>query len=186
MTQRYLTFAFLQPEPDDHWINRATGYFSAHNKCHVELFFESLNQCFSIVWGETARFRPKCLSNPQYEIVSIAVPAKEYNDCLAYCQRVAALGCRFDDYGMWASYVPCCARSVAAGTTEQLQKTFCSKLLVEALHAAQSPEVHDLHPSGATPSRLYSALLDSPRRVCGSVPFKRRDMALHALVMKKT
>ena len=66
---------------------------------------------------------------------------------------------------MWESYVPCCACSVAAGTTEQLQKSFCSKLLVEALHDAQSPEVHDLHPSGATPSRLYSALLDLPRRV---------------------
>ena len=23
--------------------------------CHVELFFKSTNQCFSIMWGETAR-----------------------------------------------------------------------------------------------------------------------------------
>ena len=186
MTQRYLTFAFLQQEPDDHWINQATGYFSAHNKCHVELFFKSLNQCFSIVWGKTACFRAKCLSNPQYKIVSIMVFTKEYNYCLAFCQRVAALGCRLDYFGIWTSYVPCCVRSVASGTTEQLQKTFCSKLLVEALHAAQSLEVHNLHPSGATPSRLYSALLYLPQQVCGSVQFKRRDMALHAFVVKKT
>jgi len=48
-------------------------------------------------------------------------------------------------------------------------KTFCSKIITEALQFAGSPEVRHLSPSAVTPSRLYEAVKDSERRVCHAV-----------------
>ena len=52
-SHRVLTLAFLRPSEQDHWVNRLSARVSAHPFCHVELFFESVQQCFSVMWGET-------------------------------------------------------------------------------------------------------------------------------------
>ena len=69
MVSRTLTLAFVRVTPRDHWRNRLTAAVSRHKVCHVELHFESTNQCFSILWGETAGLRCKSLANPHYELV---------------------------------------------------------------------------------------------------------------------
>jgi hypothetical protein len=82
--QKILTIAFLRSGAGDHWVNRLTSRVSTHPFCHAELFFESINQCFSIVWGETAGFRAKNLGNPNYQLVSLAVSQREYEACLEF------------------------------------------------------------------------------------------------------
>lgn len=175
MSQRLLTIAFLSPNPDDDWVNRLTALASTHHFCHVELFFESLNLCFSVVWGEKAGFRAKNLSNPNYRVVSLSVTAREYDACLQFCQSVATQGLGFDNQGMWLAWCPI---QPCASPSQQTGATFCSKIITEALQFAGLQEVEDLSPASATPSRLYESLRGSTRMVCGSVPFKR-----HAFMM---
>lgn len=174
-----LTLAFLRPVPDDHWVNRLTGYVSAHPFCHVELYFESIHMCFSIVWGETACFRSKNLSNPNYSLVSLSVTSKEYDACLEYCRSAGGLGLGFDDRGMWASWFPsalCCAS--CEPSSQHKRMTFCSKIITEALQFAGLHEVEHLTPAAATPSRLFECVRASSRIACNSVPSKRQALVL--------
>jgi len=167
---RTLTFAFNVPTPDDPWMNRVTASISRYPVCHVELFFETVNQCFSIMLGEPAGLRTRNLSNPNYKILSITVSQNEYDTCLGFCQSASTWGLAFDNYAMVRSvYAPGCCEpsSQAAG------KTFCSKIVTEALQYANIPEFDHLNPALTTPSRLYHAVSKSPRLVCSSVPFKR-------------
>jgi hypothetical protein len=176
--QQILTLAFLVPADDDFAVNRLTARVSTHPFCHAELFFESVNQCFSIVWGEIAGFRSKNLSNPNYRLVSLAVSVKEYDACLEFCRVASARQLRFDDGGMWRAWLPpelscgccCSASSVVCG------RTFCSKIITEALQSAGVREVQHLLPSHTTPSSLYSAIAPSSRVVCSGVPFKRQAL----------
>jgi len=167
--------AFLRPVVDDHWVNRLTGRVSRHPFCHVELFFESLNQAFSVIWGETASFRAKSLSNPNYHVLSLGVSVKEYDACLEYCRACSSHGLGFDNMGMWRAWFPpvvsctfCDASSQAKG------RTFCSKVITEALQFGSVGEVSLLLPSATTPSMLYEALSGSPRIICSGVPYKRQ------------
>lgn len=179
MAQRVLTLAFMRPAPDDPWLNRLTGWASRHDLCHVELHFETVNQCFSIMTGERAGLRARNLSNPNYVLVSLSVPTGEYESCLAYCRRVHDMGLVFDEGGMWRSYfgTTCCEQH-----SHTQGRTFCSKVVVEALQYANSQEVQLLNPSSTTPSRLYDAVYRSPRLVLNSVPFKRRAITARGVV----
>ena len=179
MAKRTLTLAFLSPTPDDHWVNRFTGYVSKHPVCHVELFFESINQCFSIIWGEMASFRSKNLSSPHYQIISLGVTMKEYDACLQFCYSASNERLVFDNTGMWLSYFPVVC--MQQGSIQRGQ-TFCSKIIAEALHFAGVSEIQHLSPSYSTPSRVYEALSHSPRRVCNSVPFKRHVLETQAIM----
>jgi hypothetical protein len=174
--QRILTLAFLRSNPEDHWINRLTARVSAHPFCHVELFFESIGESFSVVWGETAGFRSKNLSNPNYELISLLVTQKEYDTSLEFCRTVSKHALRFDDHGMWLSWCapanPCCGACDSSSSVKGI--TFCSKIITEALQFAGVREVETLRPSAATPSRLYSCVRHSTRMACSSVPFKRQ------------
>lgn len=173
-SHRVLTLAFLRPADTDHWVNRLSARVSASPFCHVELYFESVQQCFSVMWGETAGFRAKNLSNPNYELVSLLVTPKEYDTCLEFCRSSANQQLPFDDRGMWLSWFlsasPCvsCDRS-----SHDVGGTFCSKIITEALQFAAVREVLDLRPAAATPSRLYACVRGSTRMACGSVPYKR-------------
>lgn len=175
MDRRILTIAFLRPSPDDHWANKLTGRVSRHPFCHVELFFESLNQSFSVVWGETAGFRFKNLSNPNYHVVSIGVSLREYDTCLEFCRTCTTHALEFDDTGMWRSWFPrvltctCCD-----GSSQCKGRTFCSKIVTEALQFAGVAEVASLIPSATTPSTLYQAVSTSSRIICSGVPYKRQ------------
>lgn len=99
MTQKTLTLAFLSPTETDHWVNRLTARISKYKFCHVELFFEDINQCFSVYWREKCVFRPKSMANPSYEIISFAVTKQEYQDCFDFCREAVSRGIAFDDPG---------------------------------------------------------------------------------------
>lgn len=177
MNQRILTVAFLRPVAEDHWVNRLTGRVSRHPFCHAELFFESLNLCFSIVWGETAGFRFKNLSNPNYSLVSLGVSSQEYDSCLEYCRSSSNHMLQFDDRGMWRSWFPSCLScTMCDGSSQQRGVTFCSKVITEALQFAGVGETHALLPAATTPSSLYQVLHASPRVICSGVPYKRQAM----------
>jgi hypothetical protein len=183
--QRILTLAFLRPSPDDHWINRLAARASTHQVCHVELYFESLQQSFSIMWGETANFRAKNLSNPNYTLVSLSVSAKEYDASLEFCRSASSLNLAFDDRGMWGSWLsPVLGCSACDATSQQRGLTFCSKVITEALQFAGVREVESLRPAAVTPSRLYECVRHSPRVACNSVPFKRQALSMLALPVK--
>jgi hypothetical protein len=173
--QRILTLAFLRPSPDDHWVNRLAAHASAHPFCHVELFFESIQQSFSIMWGETAGFRAKNLSNPNYQLISLSVTGKEYDTTLEFCRSAANQMLAFDDRGMWHSWffgVVCCCEP----NSQQRGSTFCSKIITEALQFGGLKEVENLRAPAATPSRLFECVRKSPRVACNSVPFKRQAL----------
>lgn len=173
--QRILTLAFLVPTPDDHWLNRLTAKVSTHPVCHVELYFESINQCFSILSGEKAGFRCKNLSNPNYQLVSLLVSSNEYDHTLEFCRSVANQDMCFDERGMWASWFPsvlCC--SSCDYNSQHKGMTFCSKIITEALQFAGVREVQQLVPACTTPSVLFASVRLSSRMACSSVPYKRQ------------
>lgn len=174
--QRVLTLAFLRTDPNDDWVNRLTAGVSTHPFCHVELYFESVGQSFSIISTEQAGFRNKNLSNPNYELISLLVSQKEYDNCLEFCRTVATHNLRFDNSGMWWSWFaplnPCCS---ACDTPSKAKgSTFCSKIIAEALQFGGVKEIESLRPSASTPSRLYECVRHSSRIACNSVPFKRQ------------
>lgn len=158
-----LTLAFLRPAADDKIMNRLTAWASRHGICHVELVFEG-GLAFSI-YKETGPFlRQRSMSNPGYEFVSLSVSQKEYRAALQFCRSAVAEGYAFDDRGLYlASVHPggCMDKPSSA-----LGKTFCSKIIAEALQFADVEEVDSLYPSSVTPSSLYAAVKDSQRRVC--------------------
>lgn len=170
---RLITLAFLSPTESDHWVNRLTAYVSQHPFCHVELFFESVQQSFSIMLGETAGFRPKNLSNPNYTLISLCVSGKEYDACLEFCRSVSSQNVTFDDRGMWLSwfFAPVCCSDQSS---QAKGVTFCSKIITEALQFGGLREVEHAVPSQVTPGVLYQMLRGSNRIACNSVPFKRQ------------
>ena len=175
MSGKYvLSLAFVSPTPDDHWLNRLTAWASRHPFYHVELHLETVDKCFSIQFGDTARLRTKSMANPNYRIVSLSVSSHEYENCLQFCQAAETWDLGFDDPGMYRSWygTGCCESS-----SQMVGRTFCSKIITEALQYGHVPEVEHLNPALATPSRLYAAVASSPRVVCSSVPFKRESLA---------
>lgn len=182
-TKRVLTLAFLRPTLDDPFMNRLTGRVSRHNVCHVELHFDLLNQCFSIIYGEHASLRFKNLSNPNYELVSISVTAHQYENCLNFCKSMSQKKLDFDDHAMYRSFLcpGCCERR-----SSDVGKTFCSKIITEALQHAGVPGFVDLNPAVMTPSRLMDVAMDSPFKICNSVPYKCQAMINTGVVTLNT
>ena len=183
-----LGLAFLHPsaDADEPWMNRLTGWVSSHNVCHVELYFPTLDQCFSVQSGGVAQLRHKQLSNPGYTVVTLGVSRKEYDDCLCFCK--GAVGIPFADAPMLRAYVhglvtPTPILACAESSSQASGATFCSKIVTEALQFADVREVADLHPACSTPSRLLVAVSGSERRVVGSVPYKERSMLAKAVTM---
>lgn len=168
-----LTLAFLSPEKQDPWVNRLVAWASSHPFCHVELYFDTTNQCFSIQYGEVARLRKKTLANTAYEIITLNVTYKEYAECLLFCNRMSLATITFDDSAMWMSYFYVNNTDHDSITKK---KTFCSKIICEALQYAKVPEVEGVNPCSATPSRLYDCVCKSNRRMCASVPYKREQL----------
>ncbi len=174
-----LTLAFFHPLPDDPWINRLTAMVSRNDVCHAELVFDgggAQTQAFSIQHGTTASLRPKTLSNPAYELVTLSVSAQELAACKEFCANASKQEYGFDDVGMALSVVHpggCCGRSSA-----QVSKTFCSKIITEAMQFAEMPEVQRMHPSSTTPSMLLEAVRESQRRVCHTVPSRMRALKM--------
>jgi hypothetical protein len=171
--QRTLTLAFLRPAPDDALMNRLTARASKHGICHAELVFDG-GVAFSIYHDQSPFLKHRTMSNPGYELVTLSVSNREYKSAYGFCQSVVAEQYKFDNAGLWLASVhpggcldkPSC----------RLGKTFCSKIITEALQFADVCEVRDLYPSATTPSRLYEAVKDSGRRMCHTVrPMQNLD-----------
>jgi hypothetical protein len=162
-----LTLAFLRPPPDEDDIeNRLTAALSWHGICHVELVFDG-GVAFSIVQDGVAGLRHRTFSNPNYETVTLSASASEYQACLRFCRDAHARQLKFDRVGMYLSALHpggCLHRDSLA-----LGKTFCSKIITEALRHAGVAEAKGLEPSCTTPSSLYAAVRASQRRMCHSV-----------------
>lgn len=168
MTARNLTLAFFSPTVEDDWMNRLVARVSKYPYCHIELYFESTNQCFSILYGGKAELRTKTLQSPCYEIVTLGVTLQEYDACLNFCRNVSKQTITFDNIGMILSWFK-------LGFTKK-DKTFCSKIICEALQYAKVEEVKNRLAYGCTPSRLYGDVMHSKRRICASVPYKCEQM----------
>ena len=163
---RVLTLAFLRPVPGEDRMNDLTARAGEHGMCHAELVFEG-GLGFSIQYAEPTRMRQRTFSNPGYEMVSLSVSHMEYSACAQFCSRAVKEAYPFDSWGMYLATVHpggCSDRPSSA-----VGRTFCSKIITEALQFAEVPEVAHLSPSAVTPSRLYAAVKDSERRVCHSV-----------------
>ena len=161
-----LTLAFLRPSRDDILMNRLTALASRHGVCHAELIFEG-GQAFSIYHGQTPSLRQRSMGNPGYELVTLSVSCSEYKSAYQFCQSTVAEQYAFDDWGMYVATVHpgwCLDKS-----SSRVGRTFCSKIITEALQFADVPEVAGLSPSATTPSRLYAAVKDSGRRMCHTV-----------------
>jgi hypothetical protein len=177
-----LTLAFLRPAPDDNMVNRLTARLSKHGICHVELVFEGM-LAFSIYHNSTPFLKQRTMANPGYEFVSLSVTPKEYRAALQFCRSAVAEAYAFDDRGLYlASVHPggCLDKPSSA-----VGKTFCSKIVTEALQFADVEEVDHLYPSAVTPSSLYAAVKDSQRRVCHCVKPARRDACAPASAAMK-
>jgi hypothetical protein len=170
---RVLTLAFLRAAPDEEdVVNRVTARLSRHGFHHVELVFDGC-MAFSIYHGGGAGFRERTLSNPNYELVPLAVSAAEYRACAQFCANASQKGLGFDSLGMYCAVLhPGCECWPERGS-ERVGATFCSKIIVEALQFGGVREADGLPPSGTTPSSLYAAVRDSDRRVCDSVRVQR-------------
>jgi hypothetical protein len=175
MANRLLTLAFLRPPPDDIFENRLTAAFSTHGICHVELMFDN-GAAFSIIQEEkVAALRARTLSNPRYETVTLSVTPAEYQACLAFCKTAHARQLTFDALGMYLCTIhPRCIQR----SSLELGKTFCSKIITEALSHAGVREAQGLVPSATTPSALYAAVRASPRRMCHSIRLGNHPLKL--------
>jgi hypothetical protein len=158
-----LTLAFLRPSAQDECMSRLAAAASKHGICHVELVFDG-GLAFSIYHDRAPFLRQRSMSNPGYELVSLAVQPREHQAALQFCRSVVAEGYEFDHMGLYLATVHpggCLERSSSSA-----KKTFCSKIITETLQFADVEEVKNLSPSATTPSRLYAAVKDSSRRVC--------------------
>jgi hypothetical protein len=172
-----LTLAFLRPPSDDILMNRLTACASKHGICHVELVFEEC-VAFSIYHKGTPFLRKRSMANPGYEFVSLSVEPREYKAALQFCRSAVADGYAFDDLGLYlASVHPGLCMDKPTST---VGKTFCSKIITEALQFADVEEVQGLCPSAVTPSVLYGAVKNSERRVCYCVRPSKREAGVAA------
>ena len=174
--QRVLTLAFLRPGVNDPSFNHLVASMCKHKICHAELLFED-NRAFSIFAGQQVFFKPRTLSNPDYELISLSVSAMEYTSVYGFCQQAADSCLGFTDVGMVASYLqPKACPFIHTSASLHTGSTFCSKIVTEALKFGGLPEVERLIPCTTTPSCLYDAVRDSPRKLLCSVPYKRDQL----------
>ena len=174
----FLTLGFLSPDPDDHPLNRLVAKVSQHPFCHVELELGD-GRAFSIFDGGTVFLRQKTFANPNYVLLSVAVTEAEHAAVSKFCADSVANKLEFDNTGMFGAYFrPRCVPNTPSLHTG---KTFCSKIITEALQRGGIPEVARMNASCVTPSALYTALRGSERLSIGSVPARHQQLMRHAM-----
>jgi hypothetical protein len=182
---RMLTLAFVRPGPRDPVFNRIVARMCRHGICHAELVFED-NMAFSIFAGQQVFFRPRTLSNPDYELVTLSVSHAEYASAYCFCKQAAENAIGFTDVGMLAAYFqpkgcPC----INTSSSLSVGHTFCSKIVTEALQFAGVKEAEALSPCTTTPSCLYEAVRDSQRKLLCSVPYKCEQLRHSGVISGK-
>lgn len=174
---RVIILAFLFPGQDEKSrLNRMVARVSQHATCHVELVFED-DMAFSIFAGETVFFKRRTFANPCYSLLSVSVTQAEYSSLYSFCQAAATQEIGFTDVGMVMSYLqPTYCPVFYTTPSSESGLTFCSKIVAEALQFGGVPEVDHLVPCTTTPSCLYAAFLESPRRILSSVGHRRERL----------
>ena len=175
--QRIITLAFLFPsERDDSRLNKLVARFSKYKTCHVELVFED-DMAFSIFAGTNAFFKQRTFSNPDYSLVSVSVSHLEYSSLYTFCQSAVTHELSFSDFGMVLCYAqPRQCPIFNTAPSMETGSTFCSKIVTEALLFAETPEAEHLIPCTTSPSCLYEAFKDSPRRIISSSGYRQQQL----------
>jgi hypothetical protein len=175
--QRIIIMAFLFPNSNDNsQLNKLVAGISKNSTCHVEIVFED-DMAFSIFAGSNIFFKQRSFSNPDYALISLSIPQAEYTALYNFCQSIVTHNIGFTDLGMVCSYLqPRHCPFYNTAPSVQVGYTFCSKIIAEALQFAGTPEVEHLIPCTTTPSCLYDAFKDSPRKILSSVTYKREQL----------
>lgn len=181
---RIIILAFLFPEGSDNpLLNRVVAKVSKYKTCHVELVFED-DMSFSIFAGSRLFFKKRTFSNPEYHLLSLSVSHAEYASLYSFCQSASTHDLGFSDVGMYMCYLqPQQCPVFNTSPSVEVGHTFCSKIVTEALHFAGTPEVEDLIPCTTSPSCLYGAFKDSPRRVLSSVGYRQEQLRQVGVVL---
>ena len=174
---RILIMAFLFPnEGDKALLNKLVASICTYKTCHVEMVFED-NMAFSIFAGSKLFFKQRSFSNPDYSLISLSISHIEYTALYNFCQSVVTHNLGFTDVGMVLSVLqPTHCPFLNTAPSVQVGYTFCSKVVTEALQFAGTPEAEHLIPCTTTPSGLYAAFKDSPRKILSSVHYKQEQL----------
>ena len=175
--QRILTMAFLFPIGSDNPpLNKLVAGICKYKTCHVEMVFED-DMAFSIFAGCNLFFKQRSFSNPDYSLISLSIPHTEYMALYNFCLSAVTHNLGFTDLGMVLSILqPTHCPFLNTAPSVQVGYTFCSKIVTEALQFAGTGEVQHLIPCTTTPSCLYAAFKDSPRKIFSSVGYKREQL----------
>jgi hypothetical protein len=156
---------------------------SKHKTCHVELVFED-DMAFSIFAGSNLFFKQRSFSNPDYVLIPLSISNAEYTNIYNFCQSAATHDIGFTDFGMVFSYFqPKHCPFINTAPSMQVGRTFCSKIVAEALQFAGTPEVEHLIPCTTTPSCLYESFKDSPRKIMSSVGYRMEQLRQIGVVL---
>lgn len=182
--QRILILAFLFPNGSNTLsLNKLVAGISKFKTCHVELVFED-DMAFSIFAGTTLFFKQRSFSNPDYSLISLSIPSAEYSALYGFCQSAVAHNLGFTDFGMVMSVLqPTHCPVLNTAPSVQIGYTFCSKIITEALQFAGTAEVEHLIPCTTTPSCLYGAFVESPRKILSTVSYKQQQLRQVGVVM---
>ena len=156
---RALHVLFYKPSADDHWLNRLVTTV-APPFSHCDLQFED-GMATSVYQRETVYMESKSLSRDNYERVSIAIDEGEHERIRDFCVRAHRAKVEFDPLGMALCAMP---RGAAKLRGEPpLDRTFCSRYVMEALQQSGRAEFLEHDAATMTPSALYKMLKEYGR-----------------------
>eukprot|EP00961_Rhodomonas_salina_P008497 115836-Rhodomonas_salina.1 len=95
--KRKLNVMFYKPPAGDVLLNRMVAFVDPPYS-HVELCFED-GSATSIFHGENVFLQPRTYSNPNYTIVTLSIPAANYNIALQHCLAAKKRGVAFHSAG---------------------------------------------------------------------------------------
>ena len=182
--QRILTMAFLFPMGSDNpLLNKVVAKICKYKTCHVEMVFED-DMAVSIFAGSNLFFKQRSFSNPDYSLISLSIPSAEYSALYGFCQSAVTHNLGFTDFGMVMSVLqPTHCPVLNTAPSVQIGYTFCSKIITEALQFAGTAEVEHLIPCTTTPSCLFGAFVESPRKILSTVSYKQQQLRQVGVVM---
>jgi hypothetical protein len=151
-----------KPQPGDHMLNHLVRFCDGPFS-HSEISFEDGMAC-SVFNGEQVFLEHRTYKNPNYVPVTLLLKQEQYTKVREFCARNARDGVGFDQFGMFASILPVHV-SVA-----RKDRTFCSRLVTEALQHGGVACVQHLDPARTTPSGLHAVLAAASPGVIDTVP----------------
>jgi len=174
-TSQAVHILFLQPDRQDHWLNRLTGFVGklihGRGACHVEICIPDGNQYLncSIYNGERVVLNTtKTFANPGYVVHTISLGSDQIARIKAYVAACHAQGLKFDSMGMYLAMSP-------INLPRNSKGTFCSRLVCEALQKGGVQAVQHLDARVVSPSKLWKILRAVPH-ACGSVRYKEMQL----------